>query len=213
MSATRLTLYNGALLECGERELTSLTEAREPRRLLDRVWDTGFVDYCLGQGQWTFAKRSRQLAPSTSITPSYGHQYAYEIPTDHIRTIGVWTDEYCTSPLLSYKVEASHWFTDLEPIYVSYVSNDALYGGDLGSWPADFVRAAETYLAARIVKRLTQSTDEELTLHKKAKALFLDAASGDAMEGPTVFPPRGTWVRARLSGEQVDRGRRNSLIG
>jgi len=210
---TRLNLYNGALLECGERELASLTEAREPRRLLDRVWDTGFVDYCLGQGQWTFAKRSRQLAPSTSITPAYGPQHAYEIPTDHVRTTGLWLDEYCTTPLLDYKVEASHWFTDVEPIYVTYVSNDALYGGDLGSWPAEFVRAAETYLAGRIIKRLTQSKDDELNLLKKAKMLFLEAASSDAMESPTTFPPRGSWVAARTSGGIASRGKRNSLIG
>ena len=38
---TRLQLYNSALLLLGERNLASLSENREPRRLLDHVWDTG----------------------------------------------------------------------------------------------------------------------------------------------------------------------------
>lgn len=212
MSTTRLSLYNGALLECGERDLASLTEAREPRRLLDRVWDNGAVDYCLGQGQWAFARRSTQLAPSTSVTPGFGHSHAYLQPTDHIRTISLTTDEYGKAPLLDYVPEGDYWYTDAEPIYLGYVSNHASYGGDLTRWTAEFVRAVECYLAARIIKKLTQSEDKEAAMEKKAAMLFMRAASGDAMENPTKFPPSGSWVNSRR-GSGGDRGKRSRLIG
>jgi len=208
----RLSLYNGALLECGERDLASLTEAREPRRLLDRVWDNGAVDYCLWQGQWAFARRSTQLAPSASVTPGFGHSHAYLQPTDHIRTISLTTDEYGKVPLLDYVPEGDYWYTDAEPIYLSYVSNHASYGGDLTRWTAEFVRAVECYLAARIIKKLTQSEDKEAAMEKKAAMLFMRAASGDAMENPTKFPPSGSWVNSRR-GSGGDRGKRSRLIG
>lgn len=212
MSATKLSLYNGALLECGERDLSSLTEAREPRRLLDRAWDNGAVDYCLGQGQWGFARRSTQLAPSVSVTPGFGHSLAYLKPSDHIRTISMTTDEYGKVPLLDYIPEGDYWYTDAEPVYLSYVSNHASYGGDLTKWPAEFVRAVECYLAARIIKKLTQSEDKEKEMEKKAAGLFLKAASSDAMENPTKFPPSGSWVNSRR-GAAGDRGKRSRLIG
>ena len=41
--ATRLQLYNRALRIIQERKLSSLTEKREPRFLLDDVWEEGGV--------------------------------------------------------------------------------------------------------------------------------------------------------------------------
>jgi hypothetical protein len=210
----RLALYNGALLLCGERELASLTENREPRRLLDSAWNSGAVNACLGMGQWKFATRTVEVAPDAGITPGFGYQYAYEKPSDHIRTVGVWADEYGHAPLLAYRQEQRYWFTDAIPVYIGYVSNDAAYGGNLAEWPADFCELVEAKLASRIILRLTQ--DEGL--QKKVFGLMdrykKDAASGDAMEGPTQFPPAGSWSRARHGGApRRDRGSRRSLLG
>ena len=66
---SRLQIYNGALLLCEERFLSSLTEDREPRHLLDHVWNNGGVRYCLEQGQWRFAMRSVSLDYDTSVVP------------------------------------------------------------------------------------------------------------------------------------------------
>lgn len=209
--ATRLSLYNGALLECGERDLASLTENREPRRLLDRVWDSGAVGYCLGKGQWKFAKRTRQFGPSASIEPAFGHPYAFEQPNDFIRTIGIWSDEFLSSPLLNYQTEGRFWFASAPELFVSYVSDDASYGGDLANWPEDFTRAVELYLASRIIRKLTQDVNAEKLQIAKFNDAIDDAKSGSAMEGPTVFPPAGSWVRARLGSSRGDGGAEGSL--
>jgi len=212
--ASRLSLYNGALLECGERDLADLTENREPRRLLDRVWDNGAVDYCLGQGQWKFATRSVQLAPDPGIVPDFGYQLAYEKPSDHVRTVGIYSDEYGQVPLLQYNMEQQYLFADVEPIFWYYVSNHASYGGDLGGWPAEFARAVEVYLASRIIKKLTQSDEKEANMIKFAAKLFRDASSSDAMEGPTKFLPPGSWAVSRVSRSvRKDRGSRGQLTG
>lgn len=213
--ATKLTIYNGALLECGQRELASLSEEAAARRMLDRVWDTGGVDYCLGQGQWKFAKRTLQIASSSGMAQSFGYQYAFEKPTDHIRTTSLCSDEYGNAPLLRYTQEQSWWFADTDPIYVSYISNASVYGGDLAAWPEDFSRYVEAYFASRIVKRLTQDRDEWGRIHKLARVILSDARASDAMESPTEFPPPGSWPRARHRGlrSRADRGNRGSLLG
>lgn len=210
--ATRLSLYNGALLECGERDLASLTENRESRRLLDRVWDNAGVDYCLKQAQWVFARRSQEITPDTSVATAFGYSNAFEIPADLVRTVAICSDEYGRAPVLAYQVEGRYWYSDVDPLYVSYVSNDAAYGGNLAAWPADFARAVEVYFASRIVKKLTQSEEKEGTLIKLANRLFKEAASASAMEMPTVFPPLGGWASSR-GGSRGDRGSRSKLLG
>lgn len=211
---TKLSLYNGALLECGERELAP-NEANSVSRLLDRVWDAGAVDYVLGQGQWRFALRTSELVASTDVQPPFGYSKAYEIPDDHIRTVALCSDEYMQCPLLAYTTEQDYFFSDAEPIYISYVSNDALYGGDFNRWPEDFVEYVHAYLATKIIKKLNQSESDRNTLYALLKSRLIDAQSSSAMEEPTKFLPTGSFVRARVGRgrSRGDRGSRNRLIG
>jgi hypothetical protein len=210
---TKLSLFNGALRECGERAIASLSEDRKPRRDLDSVWDAGAVNFCLGQGQWRFATRTVQLAASTTIEPTFGYRKAYPIPDDHIRTTALCSDEYMHSPLLSYTTEQRYFFTDVEPIFLGYVSNDAAYGGDYSLWPEDFVEYVHAYLASKIIKGLNQSATDFGTLLKVADKRLRDARSSSAMEGPTTFPPTGSFVSARRGRGRSDRGSRGSLLG
>ncbi len=214
---TKLSLFNGALLECKERELASLSEDIAARRLLDRAWAAsgGAVDFCLGQGEWRFATRTVEIASSVSVVPDFGYQYAFDKPTDHVRTIRLCSDEYQKVPLLAYQQEQAYFFADIDPIYLSYVSNDASYGGDYSLWSPEFVRYVELYLASKIAPKLMQSEKERETLFILAKKALLEAKSSNAKEGPTVFPPPGAWISARLgraSGRR-DRGNRGSLTG
>lgn len=211
---SKLTLYNGALREIGERRLASLSENREPLRVLNDAWDEGAVNFCLGAGIWRFAKRTVQLASETSIAPTFGYRKAYEIPSDHIRTAAISADEYQTIPLTQYRFEGGYWYTDAEPIYVSYVSNGASYGGDYSLWPEEFIQYVHAYLASQACIRLAQDTTQKEKLEKLVDSRLRDAASSDAMEDPTIFPPPGSWVRSRLGrGGRYDRGNRGSLIG
>jgi hypothetical protein len=193
----RLSLYNGALGILGERALASLSENREPRRLLDAVWDAGAVDYALEMGQWKFALRAVELAPTPSIEPDFGFRYAFTKPDDFVRTAAVCEDEYFITPLLRYSDEAGYWFADRDPIYVKYVSDDDRYGYDFSRWPGTFVRWFESYLALRICKRLTQAATDYESLKRDTGKLLVDARSKDALADPTAFPPQGHWGRAR----------------
>ena len=78
----KLSLYNGALLECGERRLGSLTENTEPRHLLDQVWNEGAIRFMLNAGPWRFATRTVELTASTDVVSGWaagGYSKAYEI--------------------------------------------------------------------------------------------------------------------------------------
>lgn len=216
--ATKLSLYNEALRILGERNLASLTENREPRRLLDAVYDAGAVNYCLEQGQWAFAMRAVKLEYSPSIVMGFsgGYSRGFEKPTDYVRLAAFCTDARFTSPTIYYATEAGFWFADVDEVYVKYVSNNTSFGKDLSLWPETFTRYAASYLAVEIVERLTQNSAKWDQTYKLAKQRLREALSKDAMEGPTRELPTGSWANARAGGSRNpwrDRGNRGQLIG
>lgn len=196
---TQLDLYQGALLELGERRLVALTDETESRRALDDVWKDGDLrDYLLSQGLWNFAIRSVELTYSPSITPGFGYQFAFDKPVDWVRTAGVSADEYFSSPLNEYYDESQYWFCDHETIYVRYVSKHVDYGYDMSQWPSSFVRWVETYLASRVALRVTGSSKVRDDMFDLQNRMLVEARSRDAMNEAAGRVPVGSWVRARF---------------
>lgn len=196
----QIDLYNSALMLCGERALASLTEEREPRRLLDKVWADDGVKACLEMGQWNFAMRTVQIDYDTNITPDFGYPRAFLKPDDWVLTSSVCSDEYFRVPLMRYVDEAGYWYSDLETLYVRYVSNDAGYGLNLAAWPNSFYDMVAEYFANKIIRKLTNSEAEEAKSDKRLKKKKLEAKSRAAMANPTAFPPPGDWSQSRSRG-------------
>ena len=213
MAITQLGLYNEALRILGERRLANLTENREPRRVLDDIWNDGARDYCLEQGQWNFAMRAVQIDASTVTIPAFGFVNAFDKPSDHIRTAGVAEDEFFNVPLIHMLEEVGFWFADINPIYVRYVSNSDSYGYDLNRWPQTFSKYVAAYLASEAAFTLTQSPEKKQLAMALTAQRLLDARSKDAMAEATAFAPQGGWTSARRVGTRGDRGKRNKLIG
>lgn len=205
--ASKLALYSAALRHIGERKLASLSENREPRRVLDDCYDQ-VVAECLEAGQWNFAMRTVQVDSSASLTPAFGYAYGFDKPEDWVRTAGISSSELFHPTLLRFLDETDYWMADVDPIFVRFVSNDTEFGMDLGRWPPGFTRFVELSLAAAICERLTQNASKGEILRRDAKIAERKAKSTDAMNGATPrFMPRGTWVLSRFGGVGA-RGRR-----
>lgn len=198
----KLSLYNGALRELGQRKLASLSEARDSRRFLDDAWDDGAISFCLELGQWKFATRSVMLDFSPSITPGFGYTYAFDLPEDHVKLIGVWSDANMAEPLRAYRAEGGGYlYASIETIYISYVSNHTTYGLDYSRWPSRFTKVVEAHLAAEIALALTGDREKKGDMILLRDKMYLPLAlSNDAQQNPTRFPPVGGWVRARMNG-------------
>ncbi|MBO9380025.1 hypothetical protein GG804_24975 [Sphingomonas histidinilytica] len=207
----RLSLYNGALRLCEERRLASLTENREPRRLLDDAWGdgstSGAVKHCLELGQWTFATRTGRVDYDPGIAPSFGYRYAFPKPDDFVRACAVCADEFFEDPLLQYRDERTVWFASIPTIYASWVSNGATYGADMSLWPESFAKLVEAYLANEIVRTLTQDGKVRDKVEADLVRAKASAESLDAQNRPTALMPVGGWVRARHGRSNYRRSR------
>lgn len=210
---TKLTLYNGALLHVGERSLAALTDQSEPRRLLDVVYDNGGIKHCLEQAQWHFAMRTTQVDYDASIEPGFGYRRAFSKPSDWVLTSGLCQDEFMNVPLTQYRDEAGYWYADIDPIYVSYVSNDTNYGMDMNKWPETFREFVEAHFASRIVLKLTNNIERTKEIHDLRKEKLRTAKNKAAMAEPTSFPAAGSWTNARRGNSRRARNSRTTLIG
>lgn len=197
---TKLAVYNEALRLMGEGRLASITEARAARYHLDDAYATG-VTYCLEQGFWNFAMRAVQIDHSVVITPRFGFAYAFERPTDWVRTwIASPTEQLDLWPG-RFNDEATIWYADVDPLYAKYVSSDVGYGLNLAAWPETFAHFVACRLARMTCGVISSTSADKLDeLKKDEKKAKLDARSKDAMAEPPTRMPQGSWVNSRSNG-------------
>jgi hypothetical protein len=213
--ATKLEVYNLALGLMGNRPLVSDTEVNEFRYLLDTQYDADAVDACLEVGLWDFAKRVVQIEYDSGTTPDFGLRRAFVKPTDFIRTWAASGDEYFNQPLTGEQISSDpgFWFADIDRIWVTYVSNDASYGGDLSAWPPSFTRTVAAFLAMKVMPAKSASDIRSVAAAQlEFNHQSSDARSKAAQNQGTKFPPQGTWTRSRFSGSR-QRGSRTRLTG
>jgi hypothetical protein len=216
MAHTRLSLYNIALRAVGERRLAAIatTDIPESQRLLDEVWSSGSgaVRACLEQGYWHFAMRAIQLDSDSSVSVAFGFTYAFAKPVDLVKLDMVSGDPAFAVPLRRYEQERDYFYTEVDPLYLRYVSDDTDFGNDLSQWTEVFAQYVGHWMAVQIAPTLTSDIDME-RLEGRAMRLLKDAKSHDAQIGPTREFPLGRWAQSRFGTRNSwrDGGPRNRL--
>lgn len=197
--AQKLMLYNGGLRFISEGRISTLTENRGPRRVLDDIWDDGAVRFCLENGMWNFATRVTELEYNPSLITEFGFKRVFEKPDDFVRTCAVNSDPYFVARFTAYDDKGPYLYADIDKIYFAYVSDDAAYGMDYTLWPESFKQYVEAYLGIKSCKMITGSEPSDKMLRDFRK-IESGARSKDAMSQSTKTMPAGTWSMARRTG-------------
>lgn len=194
--ATILQAYNGALAILGDAALATVSDATASRYYLDAAYATA-IDHCLLQANWSFAARTIELDANVGYTPDFGWEYRFTKPTDLIRTITLATDERLECPLERFEVRGAYMYADVTPVYWSYVSNDASYGGLLTSWPTYFLKVVQHHLAVETCAQIKGDGNKKQEIYQWYKKYLDDAKSQNAYENPVKTSPAGRFVRSR----------------
>lgn len=200
----KLSVYNDALRHLGARRLASLTENREPRRVLDDIWDNqDVVRRVLEKSDWNFAHRSAQAVADSQFVPAFGFKFAFSKPTDIVRLSAASRDPRMTSPLTSREFgdEGGVWLADTDVIYVRYVSDAPDRGLESGLWPTSFKDLVGCVMAMEAAKRITNSRADmsDLSIMVEEK-LSLAKATDGFNDGPKMLPHSG-WARSRFASD------------
>lgn len=204
---TKLALMNKALEHLGPVRLTSLTENRPDRRELDAVYDAS-LQAVLEQGLWFFALRTVELTPDDDVEPLFGLQYAYRKPSDFVRLRLFCPDENQTADDLTRKTEGNYWYSAHSKAYVTYVSNGANYGLNLGAWPELVADVGGCEMAYRSSLPVTKDrgTKNDLLLIKRR--FLIDAKRFNAVDERVMGKPLSSWAANRLAFARNSRDQR-----
>lgn len=201
MAASKLQIYNHALLMMKERRLSGLNEDRESRRTLDEFYDE-IVQFCLEQGMWKFAMRMATITQSGSGL--YSMTYKFNKPTDIIHTFAVGNTATVDPMVYSYIDEGSFYYANTSPLYVRYSSNDTSYGLDLTRWPQGFTQYVAAELAAWAAYAITGNADLMGGLNMKAKVLLANALSLYSLINMPGQLPMNTGARSGTAAEEIN---------
>lgn len=197
----QLQIYNGAARILGSEAIATLSDNVESRLVFDDVWSNNAVDYCLETGYWGFATRAVKITYDPDITTAFGYTYAFSKPTDYVKLVAICLNEFWTNPLYYYADETDFWYSNVDTLYIKYISNDALYGNNMGSWPQSFANMVQAYLAKNGCMRITKSAEIQKYADDSFTKALRDARSKDNMNQPAKFMPISNWTRSRINGK------------
>ncbi len=183
-------ICNLALDELGEAAITALDEGSPVANLCARNYAPA-RDQVLRSHPWNFAVARRRLA-RLSAAPDFGFAYAYQRPTDWLRTISVHAGEGGTDAV-AYRMEGDRFLSDAADLYLRYIARIE----DPNQYDPLFVDALAMRIAARLAKAITQSTGEKERIEAVYRDALRKARTVDGVEDFAEQPPDGSWVAVR----------------
>jgi len=165
MAVDKLSLYNNALTLLGQRTLTGLTEDREPRYILDGIYDLDAIKYCLEVVKPVFARKTVLLS-SPVVSTEHDLDSVHTLPSDYITITGVYSDAKLDQPISRYIIEGNTLACEYASIYLRYTSDDHVTS--FTNWSASFARVVAAYLGRESSSKLAPKQTEEIN------SLFLD---------------------------------------
>lgn len=201
---TQLELYNRALRHMKVVRLANLTEQVASRRALDDVYD-GALQYALEIGGWKFATRTSSLTEPDAADTNFGLAYAYPIPTDFVRWVAICPDDMFTTEVTDWEEEAGYIYTNLNTLYIKYVSNSTSYGLDLTAYPDNYAELVALIMAERACIPITSDVKLESDISEKRRRAETRAKRFDAIKERVKFKPTGSLVMSRVAGRASPR--------
>ena len=112
-------ICNLALDELGEAAITALDEGSPVANLCSRNYAPA-RDQVLRSHPWNFAVARRRLARLSAV-PAFGFAYAYQRPTDWLRTISVHAGDGGTDAV-PYRMEGDRFVSGAADLFLRYIA-------------------------------------------------------------------------------------------
>lgn len=201
-ATTKLSVINEALFRIGLPQIRKLSDTTPQIKVLLNLWDQA-LNYCLTQARWRFAERQSSLSNDGAANLRYGLARGFAKPTDALLLTAIAEDSALATPVQDYYEDVGHWFTDsASPIYVTYLSNNASYGGAIASWPEAFTEFMTTHLARKAATLLKPQQEgaqgEEVALAQQEEMALTRAKQYEAASGLAMFLPEGATTQLSI---------------
>ena len=189
--ATVVGICNSALIKIGATTITSLTEGKKNANKCNEQY-AKIRDQLLRDHTWNFAATRVKLAQSAT-TPVFEFEYAYTLPTDHIRLVSAHNNIDGTGQIV-YKLEGGELLTDESDVYIRYVKREV----DPNIMDPWFQECLAWQLGADIAIAITDITSKREIALDGLKTALVSAKSVDAIEDYPEPEPVSEWIGERI---------------
>jgi hypothetical protein len=190
MAITQVSICNSALVKVGADRISSIDQDVRRAILLKAVWETSLKE-TLRSHPWNHSIKRAELA-ATGTAPAFEYDYAYDLPSDYIRELGI--TEYPEDDDVDYVIENGQILTDESTVYLKYI----FFNEDYASYDAAFAEALAWKIAQNVAFAMTQSAAMVDVCEKGFRSAITNARTMDGMEGVIKGVVTDTWTKARL---------------
>jgi len=188
--ASKVGIANHALTLIGERTINSFEDGTAEANFVSRRYDD-IRDELLRQHNWGFATKRQKLAQSATA-PVFEYDYAYQLPSDFIRSIAIYGDDGGNS-MIDYRVVGETIQTSSQEVWMTYVGRV----DDPNQMPVDFRSALAYMLAYEGTIALSDNSSLRDRLAGDVDNKIRRARSSDGMGDSPTQLAQGSWINRR----------------
>ena len=188
---SEVAICNAALAKVSNNRIVSLTEGSTAGNLCNEMYER-IRDRLLRRHIWNFNKKRVKLA-QLATAPVFGWTYAYQLPSDWVRNIGVYPDSAGLNQTHGYEVEGRMILADHENIYLVYGARVT----DPNEFDDMFREALAYALAVELAVPLAKSATLRDRMNEAFQAYVMEAQTIDGQDDPPDFPPEPGWADVR----------------
>lgn len=189
MSLSDVELCNAALVKIGARPIAGFADAGAEALCAGRLYPI-IRDALLSAHPWSFTLAQATLLPQVGEpVADYGRSFA--LPADHLRTISAGYGGSARG--LSYRIQGTLLLASSDAVVIAYQRR-----AEEGTFPAFFVQALVTRLAAEFCVPLTEGTARASDLYQIAQAELRAARALDSQQSTPRRIEDFTLIEARF---------------
>lgn len=163
---TKIGLISKALILCGEKPLSSLSDDRYGATVGSNLFEMIYENE-LQSNRWRFACAKVALS-RLNVTPLNEYQYAFQLPSAMLLPIG-------TFPKHDYEIYSDRLYTNQQSVDFEY-----MFKPDVSACPSYFATLMTYALARDMIKPITESDNAVQVMEKKyvaqrSRAMYADA--------------------------------------
>lgn len=197
---TETDILNNALILIGDQPVSVADDQTKSGRRFLQVYPMT-RDALLRGFMWNFALTRASIASST-YTPAWGYDFAYDLPSDCLQVIQVnqWfynmaSDYYYTSDLTPWKLEGKRILTNFAaPLNIRYTRAVT----DTSEFDNNFCELLSIKLAIKLVENLKNNSGIMQTLQMMYKEAKITALKSNAIEHYATNSIDGDFITSRL---------------
>ncbi len=188
--ASEVGICNSALTKIGAGRVVALDDGSKNANACAELYPK-LRDDLLRRHVWNFACVRLKLA-RLAAAPVFGYAYAYQLPSDWLRTVAVYEDD-AAAALADYRIEGRTILSSAEALYLLYIRAVT----DPNDMPSDFREALACLLACDLSVPIAQSWSLRQEMGDAFRDAVARAKSVDAVEDCPEPMPAGSWVTVR----------------